>query len=533
MNGFGYNHYLIAFLLFWLAHFTRQTLLYLHLWQAKQYRWDRLKDQLREKPKILFPRSSFTSGLVFLSFFVFPQGVFLILASVNFLTWGSYALWQIVRKRLVVPKATRKTKLFFLCFWLALLLFSVAGFSLFPYLLPPIVLFLVVVFPALILSSFRLMEWPVDLVKRRLAGRASIRRSALPGLRVIGITGSFGKTSVKDFLYHFLAFKHGSDRVVRTSENTNTYLGLGQTILREITEKHLFFVCEMGAYRRGEIKQAAELVKPSIGVLTGLNDQHLSLFGSRENIISAKYELIESLPTDGLAVFNGDNRLCRELYEKTSIRKIIVSTSGSGKADWRAIGVKTDKDHLSFRIEECDRMLKVNLIGQQNVVNILLAAAVALQLGLTPEELAEAAESLPAPAKSPRIFKHGPVDVIDASYSSNTDGARAHLEHLKLWKGRRILITPGFIELGPEEQEAYRQLGQIAGQICHSVVFTGDRDISSVEQGVRSVGGKTKVVSVNDPSQIFSLIEQIKGPDDAILIEGRVPRKFIEYLKES
>ncbi|HPD45197.1 MAG TPA: Mur ligase family protein, partial [Candidatus Woesebacteria bacterium] len=256
-------------------------------------------------------------------------------------------------------------------------------------------------------------------------------------LTVIGVAGSFGKTSVKEFLYHFLAEQYGQDKVLKTERNTNTQLGVAQTILNDLTSQHLFFICEMGAYRVGEIAQSAELARPSIGILTGINNQHLSLFGSQENIIKAKYELIQSLPPTGYSIFNGDNDYCLDLYRQTSDRKILVSSKGLRLAHWQAQEVLIGKDSVSFKMANRDQeiLISAKLVGRQNIVNLLLAGSAALVLGLSPNELSQAAKTLPTPSGGPRMVPYRQASIINAVYSSNLDGAQVHIEHLELWSG--------------------------------------------------------------------------------------------------
>ncbi len=142
---------------------------------------------------------------------------------------------------------------------------------------------------------------------------------------VIGITGSYGKTSTKEILYTILAEKFGENKVLKTKEHQNSEVGVSQCILNDLKPEHKIFVCEMASYNRGGIKLLCDIAKPKIGILTGINEQHMSTQGSQENIIKTKYELIESLPQDGLSIFNGENFYCLELYQKTKIKKRICS----------------------------------------------------------------------------------------------------------------------------------------------------------------------------------------------------------------
>lgn len=528
-----YQKYLILILVFGLAHFTRQILLYLHLWQMKQHRWDRLKESFHENYRVLLPKSAVVSFLVLASFFILPYGWFLLLTLINFAFWGGYALVQGGRKRWIYPRPTSKGKTFFFSLWLATIALGLAGLFWMPLYLPFLLLAVATVWPLAILVALRIMEWPANILKKSLIKKAEYRRTQMKNLTVVGITGSFGKTSVKEFLYHFLADKHGLDKVLKTERNTNTRLGLAQTILNELSDRHLFFVCEMGAYCIGEIARSAKLTQPSIGILTGINNQHLSLFGSQENIIKAKYELIQSLPPEGYSVFNGDSDYCIDLYRQSSGRKVLVSAEGSELANWRAKEVAVGKNSVNFKMvnREQEILISAKLVGQQNVINLLLAGSVALVLGLSPKELSQAAKTLPTPSGGPRIIPYRQASIINATYSSNPDGAQAHVEHLKLWSGRRVLVTPGFIELGPTAAEAHYQWGKTIGQNCQLAVFTHDRHLSSVRKGITEVGGQTKLVVANKPEEIVRYLEEFSQQDDVILFEGRIPDQVIDLLQ--
>lgn len=535
MVEFFYHKYLILILVLALVHFTRQILLYLHLWQMKQYRWDRLKESFHEDYRVLLPKSAVVSFLVLASFFVLPYHWFLLLALVNFIFWGSYALIQGVRKRWVYPRATSKGKVFFSFLWLATVALGLAGLFWAPLDLPFLLLAVSVIWPLVVLTALRIMEWPANILKNRLIEKAKNRRAQMKNLTVIGVAGSFGKTSVKEFLYHFLAEKYGQDKVLKTERNTNTQLGVAQTILNDLTSQHLFFICEMGAYRVGEITQSAELARPSIGILTGINNQHLSLFGSQENIIKAKYELIQSLPPTGYSIFNGDNDYCLDLYRQTSDRKILVSSKGLRLAHWQAQEVLIGKDSVSFKMANRDQeiLISAKLVGRQNIVNLLLAGSAALVLGLSPNELSQAAKTLPTPSGGPRMVPYRQASIINAVYSSNLDGAQVHIEHLELWSGRRILVTPGFIELGADASEAHYQLGKSIGRNCHLAIFTHDRYLKSVRAGIAEVGGQTELILARQPEEIVRRLREFDQQDDVILFEGRIPNQVMDLLQSA
>lgn len=529
-----WQQYSILILVFALAHFTRQIMLYLRLWQIKQHRWDRLRNSFREDYQILLPKSSFSAFIVLASFFFVPYHCFFAFTVIHFIFWGGYALIQVVRRRWIYPRPTAKSKLFFIVLWLFLILIEVGLFIWWNDYLSFLILAMAVVWPLVLLLSLLIMEQPVKIIKKRLITKAFNYRNRLKDLTVVGITGSFGKTSVKEFLYHFLSLKYGTDQVLKTDQNINTQLGIAETILNKLTNQHRFFICEMGAYRRGEISKSAQLVQPQLGILTGINDQHLSLFGSSENIIQAKYELVKALPPEGTAIFNGDNQLCLNLYHQTNGRKMLVSTQKLDLAKWRAESIEVGKDRLRFKMFDQSQqiLIEARLIGRSNVINLLLAGSVALELGLSLKELAQFAKTLPTPAGGARIIPYRQGSIINASYSSNPDGARAHLEHLQLWSGRRAIITPGFIELGKVSAEAHYQLGKQIGRICDQAILTHKRYYDEIKRGIKDVDGQTELLLISQPEEIVNQLRGYDQSEDVILIEGRIDNKIISLLQE-
>ncbi len=456
----------------------------------------------------------------------------MVLAAVNFIFWGGYSLVSLIMGRWIHPRVTKKTKLFFLAAFLGLVLLKIIGYFFFSFHLPAVILSVVVFFPIIVLIAFRAMEVPVGFVKRRLISKASNYRQKIDKLMVIGVTGSYGKTSVKDFLYHFLSCKYGTDKVIKTPDNNNTEMGVVKTILNQLRPDHLFFVCEAGAYCRNEIKRVAALIQPRVGILTGLNAQHLSLFGSIENIVRAEYELIESLPKDGLSIFNGDNAKCRELYLGTKPKKIIVGTSGPD-LDWRIEEVKVGQKNISFRLVGQKTLeLKANLVGRQNAINIALAASAAMSLGVSSQEIIKFASTLSTPFGGAKLLKHKKATVINTTYSSNPDGAIAHIDHLNLWSGKKAIISFGFIELGEETERAYYKIGQSIGRNCDLAIFTRNHCLDQVKKGVVSVKGRAKIRFLPKSGQTIQAIQEFKGPNDVILLEGRIHREIIDYFHD-
>ncbi|OGZ23199.1 MAG: hypothetical protein A3A08_00900 [Candidatus Nealsonbacteria bacterium RIFCSPLOWO2_01_FULL_41_9] len=328
---------------------------------------------------------------------------------------------------------------------------------------------------------------PTVIWRKSFLKKARLKREGFKNLLVIGITGSYGKTSTKEFLYDILSQKF---RVLATKEHQNSEVGIARCILNELKPEHEIFIVEMGAYSKGGIKLLCDMVKPKIGVLTGINEQHMATFGSQENIIKAKYELIESLPEDGMAFFTAKNKYCVELYDKTLRR-------GSGQA------FLYGQDAAFF--------------GQENILG---AQAVARELGIIAEN------SSPPKLLSIKEGANG-LNIIDSTYSANPTGVIAHLDYLTLRfpQGKKVLVMPCLIELGSASRDVHRRIGQKISEVCDlAIITTKDRF-----KEIKETAGD-KAVFMENPKEIFEKIKSICKEGDNVLLESRIPKLLIELL---
>jgi UDP-N-acetylmuramoyl-tripeptide--D-alanyl-D-alanine ligase len=376
----------------------------------------------------------------------------------------------------------------------------------------------------------------VVLLRTQIILLAKRKRSQFKNLLVIGITGSYGKTSTKEFLYTILSQKFN---VLKTEEHQNSEIGISQCILNDLKPEHKIFIVEMGAYGPGGIKLLCNIVRPEIGILMGANEQHLSLFGSMKKIISAEggKELIKALPDKGLAVFNGDNKYALELYQGTEKSKRIISSALQNldfAPDIWAEKIIAHKDYIFFRgcsKEGCESF-KVYLSGVHFVSNLLAAICVAKALGLEDEEIAQACLKINSPENTMKIFK-GIKDliIIDDSYSANPTGVIAALEYLRIYEGKKMIILPSLIELGKTAKEIHQIIGEKIGEVCDAVIVTTKDHFREIGEGFLNKGGKAEnVLFADNPDEILEIIKKFWDPGDVVLLEGRVPEKLLTCL---
>ncbi len=386
--------------------------------------------------------------------------------------------------------------------------------------------------PAL-LALATLAVWPAQVLGAALLLRAARRKLRASNARVIGITGSYGKTSTKEFVSTLLAARY---RVLKTPESYNTALGIARVLLRDLRPDHDYMVVELGAYKPGEIRRLCQLVRPRIGVLTAIGPQHLERFGSIERIAAAKYELIESLPADGVAVFNADDPRCRALADRTAGQVIRYSVQEPPGPDVNlAAGpVEHGQRCASFTVQADDgaaQPVTVALLGLTNVSNVVAAAAVARLCGLSLAEIASAARDIePVPHRLQPIDGAGGVLVIDDAYNSNPVGAAAALDVLAAVPGRRkVLVTPGMVELGERHAVEHKTLGRRAAAVCDTVVLVGPARTAPILAGLRAAAFPPEhVVVVASLAEATARLATLLGPGDVVLFENDLPDTYDE-----
>ena len=556
---------------FWFLRTTKITLFYLYLWQLKEYHIGRFLDHFRtEKGKRLFLNKLTALKVILALFLLFGLSLFSpfdfyifpfsaarfnlsilfeffvaipILVLILYIIESTWAFKNLFQKRLKKPVLTPKTILLILAILALEILFL---FFLFLYVRGKpkeagviwFTFFLLIsdILAPIIVSIIVLCFQPlVVLAKNQIIKKARKARERFENLLVIGITGSYGKTSTKEFLTEILSERFN---VLKTEAHQNSEMGVSQCILNDLKKEHQVFVCEMAAYERGAIKFLCDIARPQIGILTGINEQHQSLFGSQENIIKTKYELIESLPEKGIAVFNGNNSYCLELYKKTQkIQKRIVSPQADQSLAWdlKAEEIEIKKASIFFKVVQKDDKkvwFELNLLGKQNIENILMAAQTARELGMSLEEISGACKKIKPQEKTMELKKgKNGLFIIDDSYAANPQGVISALDYLKVYSGKKIIIMPCLIELGKASKRVHAKIGEKIGEVCDlAVIITKDR-FKEIKKGAISSGMKGEnVLFLEKPRQIFEELKPYFRSENVVLLEGRVPQKLINLL---
>ena len=332
-----------------------------------------------------------------------------------------------------------------------------------------------------------------------------------PDLLIIGITGSYGKTSVKFYLETLLRQKYN---VLVTPESYNTPMGVVITIRKFLRHTHQIFVCEMGARYVGEIKEICDLVHPHHGLITSIGPQHLDTFGSIENIQKTKFELADALPKGGMLFLNGDNEYINGyLNSDEGIAKASDSSKYPAYGDpvfyhseipvsgYYASDIRVSSLGTEFTVKtpegESERF-SMKLVGAHNVINVMGAIVIAHKLGISLSELKVPVRRLKPAQHRMEMKAHGNVTIIDDAFNSNPIGSRAAVETLALFDGLRVLITPGMVELGEDEDEYNRLFGTYAAQCCDRIFLVGRSHTEPIKKGALSKGFAEENIEVFD-----------------------------------
>lgn len=367
---------------------------------------------------------------------------------------------------------------------------------------------------------------PLEEVIKHYYVRKAKNKLAKTDVIKIAITGSYGKTSVKEILKTIFSQKY---RVLATPMSYNTPMGLGITI-RGLDSTHDIFIAEFGARYKGDIKALTDMVKPDVAVLTGINNQHLETFGSIETTKQTKYELFENLKENGVGFFASDNEGAKELFEKFGGEKYIAGLDGEEnyvKASNIEVTSYGTKFTLTFEGKK-SIVCSTTLLGTHNVRNVCLASAVAYKVGLTPEEIAQGINRLTTIEHRLELMPNNKnIVIIDDSYNSNTDGVRAAMEVLDTFKGRKIILTPGLVELGKDENVANFEAGKLIAKHADIVIIIGKHNAEMLINGLREAGFNTEnVLFAKTLKKGNELLNEIMLEGDVVLFENDLPDNY-------
>lgn len=379
--------------------------------------------------------------------------------------------------------------------------------------------------PYLLFIAYGINE-PYEEIRKRHHLRIAENKLKNTDVLKIGITGSYGKTTVKEILRTILSQKY---RVLATPESYNTPLGIALTV-KNLDSTHDVFIAEMGARCKGDIEALAKLVNPKYGVLTGVNNQHLETFKDIEVTKNTKYELFENLSEGGVGFFSSDNDCATELCARFDGEKYTAGLNGEDNLV-TATDISTNERGLNFTLRikgqeaiECSTVL----LGRHSVKNICLAAAVAFKVGLSAEEIASGIGRIQSIGHRLELVPNNKnIVIIDDSYNSNEDGTKAAMEVLDTFKGRKIVLTPGLVELGKMEGVMNLEFGRLLAKHADIVIVIGNHNSETIINGLIEGGMARENIkfakTLNKGNEILS--EMLKE-GDVVMFENDLPDNY-------
>ena len=349
-------------------------------------------------------------------------------------------------------------------------------------------------------------------------------------LTVVGITGSYGKTSTKFILAEILRQRYN---VLASPGSYNTPMGLCLVVNNQLKPEHQVLVLEMGMRYRGDIQELCDLAPPDLAVVTSVGVAHLESMGSIDNIAREKGDLLAFMKPGGIAVLNVDDERVATMADRAPGRVWRVSVEGHPDADITARDIRYGAEGASFVARDetgTEVTMKTKLLGKHNVLNILLGVAVGRAMGLRLRQMAHAIARVAPVEHRLQLRREGTVTIIDDAFNANPVGARNAVEILGQFDtGRRVIVTPGMIELGERQTAENRMFGQHIARHADLAVLIGPQQTRPIQEGLRVENfpeEQTKVFSSFFDAQAF--LKSYLRPGDVVLYENDLPDQYNE-----
>lgn len=372
-----------------------------------------------------------------------------------------------------------------------------------------------------------LINYPIEeYIRRWYINDAKKILSGMRDMDIIGITGSYGKTSMKFYLGELLNSQYNT---LITPESYNTPMGVVKTIRMMMKPTHEIFVCEMGARHVGDIKELCDIVNPHDAIITSIGPQHLETFGSIENIIGTKFELGDAVNGKGKILVNGDDENIKKGKTKY---KNVITYGFSDDNDYKAKDISVSYKGTKFTVvsksgEECE--YETSLLGEHNVLNLLGAISYCNEKGISLSSLIIPVRRIKSVKHRLELIDGGEICYIDDAYNSNPNGSKAALKVLSLFDDyTKILCTPGMVELGEKQDELNCEFGRQAGEICDYVALVGRKQTEPILKGLKESGfSDEKIIVADTLSEAIENIKNIKSDKKKmVLLENDLPDNY-------
>lgn len=399
---------------------------------------------------------------------------------------------------------------FFVKFFLFLLLFGIISFL---WLNICLAILAVLLCPFFVWLSFVVIE-PVEREIKNSFVKKAKKKLENSSCKTVAITGSFGKTSTKNILKQIL--KEEFD-VCASPKSYNTPMGVCKTILEELKETDDFLIVEFGARKIGDISELAKIVPVDFGIITPIGNCHLETFGSLENIENTKYELCESV--QDMMVFNGKSGSSKKLFDRFDKKKYLVAVENSFAYAKDIVSTTSGSDFI-FVLNGREFSCHCNLLGKANIDNVVVAGAMAFLLGESIVNIKKGIRNLKPTPHRLQLIKGGIVDVIDDSYNSNFDGFKEALEVLSNFEGKKVVVSPGIVELGKAQVETNVAIGKEVSKVADVFIIMNETNKDSLYKGAK---GNCEIFFAKTRQEQSEILKKILNKGDVVLFENDFP----------
>lgn len=497
----------------------------LHILQLEHYYTDRYVKWMKENSNITFNVKKI--GLLFISSIVFGLGFFMAGYVVTIIAYITLILsFHKNKEKKPFVKTARVKRQYITYLIIAIIL--ILMINVFNDVYSIIVLNILSMITYCLVYAVATINKPIEkAINNKFCRKAHKKIKSIPGFKVVGITGSYGKTSTKYIVNTILSQKYNS---LMTPESYNTTMGVVRTINEKLKPTHNLFVCEMGAKYIGDIKEICDIVEPNYGILTAIGPQHLDTFKTIENVAKTKLELLYSLPdVTGVSFVNWED----ENIRKAKLPKNVVKYGLNKKSDYYAENVTISAKGSSFDVVmPGGRRItaKTKLLGRLNILNIVCGVAVADKLGLTEDQIKMGIKFI-KPVEHRLELRPNPNGsiIIDDSYNSNVRGADMALEVLGTFKDmKKILITPGIVELGEKAYEINKALGKEATKHSDIIILVGEKQAGPMLDGVKETKfPKDKVIVAKNLDEAIKHMYKLMDSNTVVLLENDLPDNYL------
>ena len=511
-------------LILFIIYFYRTNRHGLHILQLEHYYTDRYVKWMQKNSKNIFNVKKI--GMLIISSIVLGLGFNKIGYALTIITYLVLIFTLKKRKEKKPFVITARVKRQFITY-IIIILILIGIVNVFNDIYSIVVLNLFAAISYIFVYVVAIINKPIEkLINNRFCKKAKLKLNSIPECKVVGITGSYGKTSTKYIVDTILSQKYNT---LMTPESYNTTMGVVRTINEKLKSTNNLFICEMGAKYRGDVKEICDIVEPDFAIITAVGPQHLDTFKTIENVSKTKFELVDSLKDDGIAFLNWED----ENIRKVKTDKKVVKYGLNKKADYYAENIEITERGSSFDVIMPNKnriSVKTKLLGKLNILNIVCGVAVGDKLGLTEEQIKIGIKFI-KPVEHRLELRQNPNGsiIIDDAYNSNVKGAEMALEVLGSFKERkRILITPGIVDLGKKSFEINKQLGKTVAKYSDYIILVGEKQAAPIAVGIKEAKfSKDKVMIAKDLDEAIKKMNEIIDSNSVVLLENDLPDNYL------